>query len=214
MARYWVGTSGWNYKHWIGRFYPKDLPSTRWFAFYASHFPTVEINYTHYQEAKPKTYDNWRESAPDGFRFAAKAHRFLTHRKRLADAGDSLDRVIKGARRLEEHLGPILYQLPPQFRRNDETAARLESLLEKLPRDLMHVVEFRDRSWWSDDTIDQLRRHNVAFCTHDMGGADVPLVASADFVYARFHGGEKKYAGNYPDRALEGLGGSPPGHRA
>ena len=129
MARYWVGTSGWNYKHWIGLFYPKDLPSTRWFAFYASQFSTVEINYTHYQEAKPKTYDNWRESAPGGFRFAVKAHRFLTHRKRLADADDSLDRVIKGARRLEDHLGPILYQLPPQFRRNEEQAERLEPAL-------------------------------------------------------------------------------------
>jgi uncharacterized protein YecE (DUF72 family) len=203
MARFWVGTSGWNYKHWIGLFYPPDLPPSRWFALYSAHFSTVEINYTHYQEPKDKTYDNWREGAPDGFRFAVKAHRFLTHRKRLLDPEDPLSRVIKGARRLEDHLGPILYQLPPKFPRTEERAERLEAFLDLLPGDLMHVIEFRDRSWWGNDTIRQLRRHGVAFCAHDMGGADVPLVASASFAYVRFHGGEQKYAGNYPDELLE-----------
>jgi uncharacterized protein YecE (DUF72 family) len=202
MARLWLGTSGWSYRHWSGQFYPEELPARRWFAYYAQHFPTVEINASFYREPNPRTYDNWREGAPNGFRFAVKAHQYVTHRKRLSDPTEPLGRILRGARRLEDHLGPILYQLPPAFRRTPENAARLDAFLELLPRDLDHVVEFRHSSWWTDDTLVELRAHSVAFCWHDMGGADVPLAATAPFAYIRFHGGDNKYAGNYPENAL------------
>ena len=115
MARFRVGTSGWNYRHWTGDFYPPDLKQRDWFSYYARHFDTVEINASFYREPSPQTYDRWREAAPDGFHFAVKAHRFLTHLKRLIDPADPLERVVCGARRLGEHLGPILYQPPPMF---------------------------------------------------------------------------------------------------
>jgi uncharacterized protein YecE (DUF72 family) len=202
MARLWVGTSGWNYRHWAGDFYPSDLKPRDWFGYYAGHFATVEINASFYREPARQTFEKWRDAAPDGFRFAVKAHRFLTHRKRLIDPADPLDRVVKGARRLGKHLGPVLYQLPPTFHRKEENSARLDAFLEILPADLDHVVEFRHDSWYTRDTQQQLRRHNVALCWHDMGGKEVPFVVTAPLAYLRFHGGEKKYAGNYPDEVL------------
>ncbi len=203
MPRFWVGCSGWNYKHWRHRFYPADLKSPRWFDFYAQHFCTVEINNTFYREAPDKTYDRWRDQAPDGFRFAVKAHRYLTHMKRLTDFEEPLERIIKGARRLEDHLGPILYQMPPAFKRNDDTVARLDTFLAALPKDLMHAMEFRDKSWYNGETVDQLRRHEVAYVAHDMGKDPIPLAATARFAYVRFHGsGGGKYHGSYPDEYL------------
>jgi uncharacterized protein YecE (DUF72 family) len=203
MARLWIGTSGWNYKHWLGLFYPKEVRPAGWFGHYARHFSTVEINYSFYRDPSDHAYDAWHMSAPDGFRFAVKAHRYLTHRKRLNDPDEPLERVIKGARRLREHLGPILFQLPPYFRRTTENVARLEAFLEMLPGDLKHAVEFRHPSWWGEETLTALRRHGVAFCWHDMSGAQVPLGTTAPFVYWRFHGGSKKYRGNYPLSSLE-----------
>lgn len=200
--RFWIGTSGWNYGHWRGLFYPQKLAVKHWFEFYSRHFPTVEINNTFYREPAAETYDRWQRQAPEGFRYAVKAHRYLTHLKRLIDPEDSLERVIKGARRLKEHMGPVLYQLPPYFKRTEEHAARLEAFLELLPGDMQHCVEFRDNSWWEDEaTSAQLRRHNVAFCCHDSGGKETPFVATAGFAYVRFHGGSA-HAGNYADSEL------------
>jgi uncharacterized protein YecE (DUF72 family) len=201
--RLWIGTSGWNYKHWRKRFYPEDLPPSQWFDFYCEHFDTVEINNSFYREPAAKTYDHWREQAGDNFCYAVKAHRYLTHLKRLLDFEKPLDRVIKGARRLEDHLGPILYQLPPNFKRNETNVERLDEFCEALPRDLMHAIEFRDKSWYDDDSVEQLRRHGVAYVGHDMLGAEVPLVATASFAYVRFHGASQKYHGNYQEETLK-----------
>lgn len=132
-----------------------------------------------------------------------KAHRYLTHRKRLLHIEDSLDRFLRGARRLGPALGPLLYQLPPQFGKSPENARRLEQFLAALPADLMHAVEFRNPSWWKDDeAFCLLRRHGVAFVWHDMGGADVPLQVTAPFAYLRFHGSGETYGGAYPDQRL------------
>jgi uncharacterized protein YecE (DUF72 family) len=202
-ARFWIGTSGWNYKHWRGTFYPRDLPVKRWFAYYAERFPTVEINNSFYREPSVKTYEGWRDQAPPGFRYAVKAHRYVTHMKRLTDTGDSLDRVITGARRLGGSLGPVLFQCHPQFDRDEENCSRLERFLEALPRDLDCAFEFRHRSWNDDAAAGILRRHGVAFVCHDMGGEEWPLVPTAKFAYARFHGAGSKYGGDYPKRLLE-----------
>lgn len=207
MARFWIGTSGWNYKHWRGDFYPQGLPVKEWFHYYAGRFPTVEINYTFYRQAADKRYDAWRDDAPDGFRYAIKAHQYVTHMKRLKDTGDSLNRVFKSARRLQEALGPVLFQCHPQFSRDDENVARLERFLEALPGDIDCAFEFRHQSWNHADTADLLRRHGVAFVFHDMDGKEWPLVPTAGFAYARFHGGGEKYSGNYPDAALRKYAG-------
>jgi uncharacterized protein YecE (DUF72 family) len=203
MARFWIGTSGWQYRDWKERFYPKDVPQKQWLAYYCERFRTVEINNSFYMQPSEKSWEHWRETAPDGFRFAVKAHRYLTHRKRLKNSADSLERVIKSARLLKSRLGPVLFQLPPYFKRNEENAERLESFLDMLPRDLLCSLEFRDGSWFGEETLAQLRRHRSAFCSYDMTGVDVPLVPTAGFAYVRFHGPGARYRGNYSDRMLE-----------
>ena len=115
-----IGCSGWNYDHWRGRFYPEEAPPKQWFEFYAGAFDTVEINNTFYQLPAAQTFKAWREQAPDGFIYAVKANRYLTHMKRLKDAKAPLKRFLDRARLLREHLGPILYQLPPRWRLNLE----------------------------------------------------------------------------------------------
>jgi len=207
MTRFWVGTSGWQYKHWRERFYPKEVPQKDWLTYYSRQFPTVEINNSFYMQPSEKSWGRWRELAPEGFRYAVKAHRYLTHRKRLKDCEDSLERVVKSARRLDTHLGPLLFQLPPYFKRSGEHATRLESFLELLPTDLPCTFEFRDKSWFGDDTFEVLRRHRAAFCSYDKPGLDCPLVATAGFAYMRFHGSGAGHRGNYTDRMLEDWAG-------
>ena len=204
MARFWIGTSGWHYGHWRGRFYPQELPTREWLPYYAGRFPTVELNASFYRQPRPSTWDLWRRTAPQGFRFAVKANRFLTHIKRLAECDEPLGRFLEGARRLGDRLGPILYQMPPSFHRTEENAGRLESFLPSLPPELMYAFEFRHKSWFGEETTEQLRRHGAAFCSYDMVGFQCPLAATAPFAYVRFHGSEARYASNYTDEMLEG----------
>lgn len=203
MARFWIGTSGWHYEHWRGVFYPDDLAKRRWLSFYMERFPTVELNNSFYRQPKDTTWDGWRKAAPEGFRFAVKANRFLTHVKRLSDCADPLGRFLKGAERLREALGPILYQLPPGFHRTDENVGRLDEFLELLPGRHSHVFEFRHDSWFREETMSQLRRHKAALCSYDMPGMDCPLEATAPIGYMRFHGTGERYSGNYTDKMLE-----------
>jgi len=194
-----IGCSGWNYESWRGRFYPEEAPPKRWFEFYAETFNTVEINNTFYQLPDAPTFKRWRSQAPDGFIYAVKANRYLTHLKRLKDAKDPLKKFLDRARLLREHLGPILYQLPPRWRLNLQ---RLESFLDLLPEDLRHVFEFRDQSWMTDEVFQLLEERGVSFCAHDMPGLDVPRLAIGPIAYVRFHGPKEKYRGAYPEPTL------------
>ena len=139
-----IGTSGWNYDHWKGVFYPKDLPSDEWLEFYSRHFDTVEINYSFYRWPERENFEQWRKETPEGFVFAVKASQYLTHRKKLKDAEEPLQRTFDHARGLGEKLGPILYQLPPRWKVNLD---RLRHFLSLLPGDIRHAMEFRDPSW-------------------------------------------------------------------
>lgn len=201
MERVRIGCSGWNYKHWRERFYPKGLPASRWFGFYAEHFDTVEINNSFYMLPKGEVFDKWRDQAPPGFRYAVKANRFLTQAKKLKDCEEPLDRMMKPFRRLGDTLGPILYQLPPRLKLNLE---RLESFLAIAPKDVTNVFEFRDPSWYAPETYALLERHGASLCVHDMPGSASPRVAVGPVAYVRFHGGEGKYWGRYPDEGLLG----------
>ncbi len=202
-GRIHVGCSGWNYEHWRGRFYPEGAPQKRWFEFYARIFDTVEINNTFYQLPSAQTFEVWRAQAPQGFIYAVKANRYLTHLKRLKDAKAPLRRFLDRARLLGPHLGPILYQLPPRWRLNLE---RLESFLDLLPEDPPSVFEFRDRSWMVDEVFQLLDERGVSFCAHDLPGLDVPRLAVGPLAYVRFHGAEEKYRGGYPDATLRSWG--------
>lgn len=194
-----MGCSGWIYPHWRGRFYPEKLAVKRWFAFYAEHFDTVEINNSFYRLPKPETFDGWAVQAPPGFRYAVKANRFLTQAKKLKDCEEPMARMMPAIRHLGETLGPVLYQLPPRFRINLE---RLEAFLELVPKDVANVFEFRDNSWYDDRVFALLERHGASFCAHDMPGLQSPDLAVGPVAYVRFHGGEGKYWGRYSDERL------------
>ncbi len=193
-----IGTSGWVYKHWREIFYPKGLPERVWFAHYARHFDTVEINNSFYRLPTEAMFDHWREQAPPGFLYAVKASRYLTHLKRLRDPEIPFAAFFERATRLGETLGPILYQLPPRFGVNPP---RLEHFLSILPKGYTHVVEFRDQSWLIEEIFQLLERYQVAHCIHDMRPLQVPLRVTAPAVYIRLHG-EADHTGDYSDETL------------
>lgn len=194
-----IGCSGWNYNHWRGLFYPEEQRPQEWFATYARFFDTVEINNTFYRLPAEKTFREWRAQAPDGFIYAVKASRYLTHMKKLKEAEKPLKTFLQRASLLKEHFGPVLYQLPPHWGLNRE---RLESFLELLPADLLHVFEFRDQSWLVDEVFDLLERRGASLCVHDFPGLSVPKIAMGPIAYVRFHGAQGTYQGSYTDQQL------------
>jgi len=190
-----VGTSGWHYKHWLGDFYPERFAPARMLPWYAREFDTVEINNSFYRLPEEKTFANWKESVPPGFIFAVKASRFITHIKRLTDAEASLDLFFSRAHPLGNSLGPILFQLPPQWKMN---ADRLREFVELLPRNQKFVIEFRDETWCCPEIYRILRSAGVALCLHDWRETTWPREITAGFSYVRFHGSGTRYGGNYP----------------
>ncbi len=191
-----IGTSGWIYKHWRGLFYPERLPVGGWLAFYSRSFDTVEINNTFYRLPSADAFVAWRRQAPPRFLYAVKASRYLTHMKKLKDPEPPLDNILGRARHLGPHLGPVLYQLPPHWRCD---LNRLRQFLAVLPRDLRHVIEFREPSWYTEAVRDLLTEYGVSFCIHEMRGSESPLWVTAPLAYLRFHGPvDPKYAGCYP----------------
>jgi len=196
-----VGTSGWVYPHWRGAFYPRDLPVREWFGRYAEEFDTVEVNNSFYRLPSEETMRRWAAQAPAGFVYAVKASRFLTHRKKLKDPEGPLETFFARARLLGKHLGPVLYQLPPHWRRD---AGRLRDFLRALPAGASHVFEFRGPSWYDDEVRRLLEEAGAGFCIHDLRGADVPDWVTGRVVYVRFHGPTARaYAGSYPRPQLE-----------
>ncbi len=196
-----IGTSGWIYQHWRGVVYPRDAPVKRWFAIYSESFDTVEINNTFYRLPPPAVFQAWAAQAPPGFLYTVKASRYLTHMKKLKDAAEPLDNILGRARLLGDHLGPVLYQLPPHWHRD---VGRLRQFLELLPMDLDHVVEFRDPSWYTDGVCHLLDDHGVGFCIHDLRGVSSPRWVTGPLAYVRFHGPTATaYAGCYPRAHLE-----------
>lgn len=193
-----VGCSGWVYRHWKDDFYA-GVPQRLWFQHYASHFDTVEINASFYRTPAPSMWEAWRAKAPPGFRYAIKANRFITHLKKLAGVEDATVQFIEMARALGDHLGPILYQLPPNMKRNPE---RLDAFLAFLPADLEHVVEFRSNDWYDENILALLDRHGVGFVTHDLIGVASPRWASGRTAYLRLHGTGGKYVGRYSEEQM------------
>src|SRR5437016_4157490 len=178
-----IGTSGWVYPHWKGRFYPKDLPAKAWFAYYAERFPTVEINNSFYRLPSEQTFRNWRAQAPPEFVYAVKASRYITHLKRLKDPKEPVELFWSRAKLLGERLGPILFQLPPRF---PADPARLEAFLRTLPNDMRAAFEFRDRSWETDDVFGLLDHAGAAFVLADRPRARIPDVVAGGWSYIRF----------------------------
>jgi uncharacterized protein YecE (DUF72 family) len=202
-ARTLVGTSGWSYKHWKSVFYPDDVASKDWLAYYASRFDTVELNTTFYRTPPGSSFSAWRQHVPPGFIFAVKASRFVTHIKRLNDADETVPRQMESVQPLGPTLGPILFQLPPNMERDVE---RLAGLLAALPKQGSIAIEFRNESWDHAEVYELLARHDVGVCLHDWHGQPWPYRATeggAGLVYVRLHGPSGDYGGRYAEGTLE-----------
>jgi len=169
------------------------------FEFYQQHFDTVELNNSFYHLPLESTLELWRKSSPQGFVFAVKGSRFLTHMKKLKDPGPGIEKFFDRVFLLKDKLGPVLFQLPPNFGVSSE---RLEAFLIALPKRHRYAFEFRDPSWETPEIYKLLEKHNAAWCAYHLAGYESPIEITADFAYVRLHGPGGKYQGSYSDDAL------------
>jgi len=197
-----IGCSGWNYRDWRGRLYPPDVPASRWLEHYSRVFETVEVNSTFYRLASETAVERWVEQTPPGFIFSLKASRYLTHVRRLRELAEGVRRFYAALKPLIEagRLGPILWQLPENFRRDDEV---LRQALEGLPEG-RHCFEFRHPSWFEEDVLELLREHDVALVIGDHPERPFqPLEITAGWTFIRFHYGRRGRNGNYSAAELQ-----------
>jgi uncharacterized protein YecE (DUF72 family) len=183
----WIGTSGWQYRHWDRSFYPSEVPKAGQLRHYADLFRVVEVNATFYKLPGPGVLGSWAAQTPDDFLFVVKASKFLSHFKKLKDPEEPVERLMSRARELGAKMGPVLLQLPPNMHRNEE---RLDAALALLAPQARVAVEFRHDSWFTEGVREILVRHGAALCLADRGAqAITPLWRTADWGYLRFHGG-------------------------
>lgn len=197
-----VGTSGWHYRSWHGPFYPAGLKIKDFLSYYVGHFDTAEINNSFYRLPTEQAVAAWRESVPEGFLFAWKVSRYITHMKKLKEIEESIELVFGRMAGLAEAFGPVLFQLPPMLRANEETRERVARCLALVPGNRRIAFEFRHPSWYDEATLRILRDHNAALCLSDHADAPAPWAATADFVYVRGHGTNGRYAGSYSESTL------------
>jgi uncharacterized protein YecE (DUF72 family) len=199
-AKVFIGTSGWTYDGWRGPFYPRDVPKTRWLAWYATRFATAEINGSFYRTPSLETVRGWRHQTPSGFVLAWKASKFITHWKRLSPkSANSIALMVARLEALGPKAGPVLFQLPPHFTADRD---RLAAFLPLLPAAYRYAFEFRDGSWYNDAIFDLLHAHGCALCLSDHHEAPAPWEVTARHVYVRGHGPTGEYRDNYPDKTL------------
>ena len=183
LVKVWVGTSGYSYKEWLGNFYPEDLPSKEMLRFYSSRLPAVEINNTFYRLPRESVLASWAEQVPADFRFVLKAAQKITHVKRLKDTGAEVEYLFRVAVALGQSLGAVLFQLPPNLRKDLE---RLERFLSLVPNERAAAFEFRHPSWLDDEVLALLRARNCALCVADTDETQNPnLIPTATWGYMR-----------------------------
>ncbi len=195
-----IGTSGWHYASWRGPFYPAALRPPEFLGFYQTRFSSAEINNSFYRLPTADAVAAWREGTPEGFLFAWKASRFITHMKKLKGVEESIDLVFGRMAGLGEKSGPVLFQLPPMLKADRD---RLGGFLAILPRGYRYTIEFRHPSWYEPPILDLLREHDASLCLSDHAAAPAPWEVTASFVYVRGHGPGGRYAGNYSDETLD-----------
>lgn len=191
-GKIYIGTSGWHYKHWKGTFYPDDIKEQEQFCVYSKSFKTVEINNTFYHLPAIKAFCDWRKNAPEDFIFSVKANRYITHMKKLIPDLSAINMFLSHAEKLENKLGPILFQLPPRWKIN---IARLKSFVSILPKGHLYTFEFRNETWHSNKVYEVLKKYNCAFCIFELDKYISPIKETANFVYIRLHGPKGKYQG-------------------
>ncbi len=205
MDQIHIGTSGWNYPHWKGPFYPEKCPAKAYFGIYKSVFNTVEVNNSFYRLPEEGTIDQWTAQADQHFLFSVKASRYITHMKKLKDPREPVKTFLDRVSRFGKTLGPILFQLPPHFHCNTE---RLECFLSLLDKKYRYTFEFRDPSWLCREVYRVLENFNAAVCVYELSGEVSPREVTADFVYIRLHGPGKAYEGKYDKQTLSGWAGA------
>jgi len=190
-----IGTSGYNYPEWRGTFYPEKFPTAKMLPYYAERFGTVEVNYTFYRMPSAKTIAGWDQETPASFTFALKAPQRITHFARLSDVDEPVRYFLDTASALGPKLGPVLFQLPPNFAKD---VGRLGDLLAQLPPGRRFAFEFRHPSWLADDVYERLRGGNAALCIADSEKGTTPVVATADWGYLRLR--DEGYTGGDLER--------------
>jgi len=178
----WVGTSGYNYPEWKGTFYPETLPASKMLPFYAQQFATVEINYTFYRAPNEKILQGWDAATPERFKLTLKAPKRITHDARLRDCGDRVRQFLETASVLGPKLGALLFQLPPNLRKN---IALFDAFLEAFPPRVCAAFEFRHASWFDEEIYERLHARNLALCVADSEKLSTPEVVTADYGYFR-----------------------------
>lgn len=199
MGAIYIGTSGWSYMSWEKTFYPEDVPVKQHFHFYATQFQTVEINLTFYRLPSEQMVEGWKTKAPPGFVYAVKGSRFITHMKKLTNLDGALEKFFDRIKPLKQHIGVILWQLPPILRFDP---ARLESFVKQLPREYCYAVEFRHPSWVQEETFALLRKHRTAHVSVSSLAMPMDLTVTSEVVYIRFHGLEGGAAHDYTESEL------------
>lgn len=200
-----IGTSGWSYGHWKGPFYAADIADDLMLEAYSERLDSVEINRSFYSLPDESTLESWRDATPRDFLFAVKASRYITHMKKLNDPEESTRRLFGRLRALGPKLGPVLFQLPPDWRCD---TGRLDAFLAELDPELRYTVEFRDRSWLNEEVYEILASHDAALCIYELDGFVSPKELTADFVYVRLHGPGGPYRGDYSRADLAGWSGA------
>jgi uncharacterized protein YecE (DUF72 family) len=179
---FWIGTSGYNYPEWKGSFYPSDLPTAKMLPYYAARFPTVEINYTFYRMPNEKLVSGWAAQTPSPYKLTLKAPRRITHDSRLRNCGDLVRGFCSVAGTLEDKLGALLFQLPPNAKKD---LPLFDAFLEELPPKVRAAFEFRHSSWLDDEVFERLSRRNLALCVADSEKLSTPVRITADYAYFR-----------------------------
>ncbi len=196
--KFWIGTSGFQYAAWKGNFYPEDLPVAKMLPFYAERLSTTEINYTFHRIPAAKTINNWKQLTPENFRFGLKAPQKITHFAKLRDCADTLRYFYDVVSGLGEKLGPVLFQLPPNFKKDSFV---LGDFINGLPGGMRAAFEFRHESWFEDEIFDLLRAAKAALCVADTEKLETPKIATANYGYLRLR--REDYTRNDIERWVE-----------
>jgi uncharacterized protein YecE (DUF72 family) len=195
-----LGTSGWSYDAWVGKFYPDDLKKRDWLGFYSKKFNTVEVNASFYRLPFKNMVKGWKDKTPKDFLLTFKGSNLITHKKKLKDVDEYLDKFYSRFDMLEDKKGVVLWQLPPSLKRDD---ALFENFLNSLNSDVDQVFEFRHKSWFDDKIYSLLEDYNVGFCIVDSPDINTDFVVTSDFAYIRWHGKNDWYKHDYSKEYLE-----------
>ncbi|MFQ6008359.1 MAG: DUF72 domain-containing protein [Candidatus Zixiibacteriota bacterium] len=197
---YYIGCSGWFYWHWKGKFYPEDIPQSRWFRYYAEKFATVELNAPFYRFPKTSTAKGWYKNSPKDFIFTLKVNRTITHIKRFKGTARLIKDFYRLGDEVKEKMGCFLFQLPPNIRYSE---SKLQEILRQLDPRKKNILEFRHESWFIDDVYEELKKNGVIFCIVSTPKLPDTFVKTADDVYIRFHGPASRYSSDYSNKELQ-----------